>query len=196
MKDDCCPRPSVGDVPRNRPKSKTLLSSGPVSTAARVCRTNVGGPSSTFSIYRSSFRLPYQTWTGNVCSVSGAFWSSHPTQSRFVLFTYTQPYELVTETRLNLGRYVEETSSRGTPRPTRRIQHGFPCCRQHYRHVPSRRSVRKSEAWMVIAKVVLLILWQTVPIIPSTLVSQSVLPPDVEQEDHGTDDTEPDKTEA
>ena len=54
-------------------------------------------------------------------------------------------------------------------------------------------SVRKAESRMVISEVVLLAVWQIVPVIPSALFAQSVFPPDIKEENNGAEDTQPDE---
>jgi hypothetical protein len=49
---------------------------------------------------------------------------------------------------------------------------------------------------MVIAEIVLLIVWQIVPVVAGPLVPQCILPPDVEQEQHSTGDAEPDQAKS
>ena len=49
---------------------------------------------------------------------------------------------------------------------------------------------------MIIAKVILFVLWQIIPVISAALVSQLVLSPNIEEKDYGTEDAKPDQTEA
>ena len=44
---------------------------------------------------------------------------------------------------------------------------------------------------MIISEIVLLGIGQIVSVVSSTLVAQVILPPDVEQENHGTDNAKP-----
>jgi hypothetical protein len=49
---------------------------------------------------------------------------------------------------------------------------------------------------MIISEVVLLVIGQVVSVIPSALVAQSILPPELKQEQHGAEDAEPDEAET
>jgi hypothetical protein len=49
---------------------------------------------------------------------------------------------------------------------------------------------------MIISEVVLLIIRQVIPVVPLALFTQFVLPLDVEQENDGAEDTEPDEAET
>ena len=42
---------------------------------------------------------------------------------------------------------------------------------------------------MIVSEIVLLVIWQIVPVVPAACFSQPVLPLDVEQEDEGAKDT-------